>query len=96
MIIIAGHTRLKDAHQRDASVAAFADMIERARNADGCLDMAISADSVDPHRVNIFERWRDQQSLDAWRKVARRRGPRAALSEASVKLYRSDKAEEPF
>ena len=47
MIIIAGHT-LIDAHKRDAAVEAFADMVERARKYDGCLDLSISADSVDP------------------------------------------------
>jgi hypothetical protein len=26
---------------------------------------------LDPERVNLFECWRDQQSLNAWRKVAK-------------------------
>lgn len=99
MIIIAGHT-IVDASKRDSSVQAFADMVERARRHDGCLDLSISPDSVDPERVNLFECWRDQQSLDAWRKVARspessQRDTRAAR-ETHVKLYRCDKAEEPF
>jgi len=93
MIIIAGYT-LREAHQRDAAIKAFADMIERARNFDGCLDFSISADSVDPERSNLFECWRDQQSLNAWRKVAK--GPRVKPRVACVKLYRSDKAEKPF
>ena len=93
MIIIAGYTRT-EAHKRDAAVAAFADMVGKARKQDGCLDFSISADSVDPDRVNLFECWRDQDSLDAWRKVAR--GPRSAAREIHVKLYRTDAAEEPF
>lgn len=93
MIIIAGHT-LTDAAGRDAAVQAFAGMVERARKRDGCLDMSIGADPIDPERINVFECWRDQPSLDAWRKVAK--GPRVKLREASVKLYRSDKAEKPF
>ena len=93
MIIIAGHSRARDANKRDAAVAAFADMIERARRQDGCLDFAISADALDPGRINVFECWRDQQSLNAWRKVAR--GPRVALRDAQVSLYRTDKAEKP-
>ena len=93
MIIIAGYT-LTDAHKRDAAIKAFADMIERARKYDGCLDFSISADSVDPERSNLFECWRDQQSLNAWRKVAK--GPRVKPRQAYVKLYRSDKAEKPF
>jgi quinol monooxygenase YgiN len=90
MIIIAGHT-LTEAHKRDAAVEAFADMVERARKHDGCLDLSISADSVDPERINLFECWRDEQAWNAWRKVAK--GPRVKQRETNVKLYRSDKAE---
>ena len=93
MIIIAGHT-LTEAHKRDAAVEAFADMVERARRYDGCLDLSISADSVDPERINLFECWRDPQSWKAWRKVAK--APQVKRRETCVKLYRSDKAEKPF
>jgi quinol monooxygenase YgiN len=94
MIIIAGHSRARNAIERDAAVAAFANMVERARRQDGCLDMVIGADPVDPERVNVFECWRDRQSLDAWRKIAR--APKVPLREARVKLYRTEKAEKPF
>ena len=93
MIIIAGYTTV-EADQRDAAVEAFADMVERARKHDGCLDLSIGADSVDPERVNVFELWRDQQSLDAWRKVAK--SPKVKRRKTHVKLYRCDKPEKPF
>jgi quinol monooxygenase YgiN len=94
MIIIAGYTRT-DAEKRDGAVDAFRGMVERARAYDGCLDFSISADAVDPERVNLFECWRDQTTLDAWRKVAK--GPRGMKPrEAAVSLYRTDKAEKPF
>ncbi len=70
MIIIAGYS-LTEADQRDAAVAAFAEMAERARKQEGCLDFSISADAVDPEHINVFELWRDRPSLDAWRKVAK-------------------------
>jgi quinol monooxygenase YgiN len=95
MIIIAGYT-LTEAHKRDAAVEAFANMVEQARKYDGCLDFSMSADSVAPDRVNLFECWRDQQSLDAWRKVANPPKMKIKRRETYVKLYRSDKAEEPF
>ena len=85
---------LTEADQRDAAVKAHADMVERARKHDGRLDLSISADSVDPERVNVFELWRYQQSLDAWRKVAN--PPKVERRETYAKLYRSDKAEKPF
>jgi len=94
LIIIAGHSRARNASERDAAVAAFADMVTRARQQDGCLDFSIGVDPVDPERVNVFECWRDQPSLNAWRKIAK--GPRVALKGAQVKLYRTDKAEKPF
>jgi quinol monooxygenase YgiN len=93
MIIIAGYTRT-DAEKRDSAVEAFRGMVERARAYDGCLDFSISADAVDPERVNLFECWRDQTTLDAWRKVAK--GPRGKPREVAVSLYRTDKAEKPF
>lgn len=93
MIIIAGYSRTQS-DKRDAAVEAFAPMIGRARKQDGCLDLSISTDPVDPERINVLECWRDQQSLDAWRKIAK--PPRVVLREAHVKLYRSEKAEKPF
>ena len=75
-------------------MAAFAVIVGRARKHDGCLDLSIGPDAVDPERINVFECWRDQQSLNAWRKAAR--APRVALRETHVSLYRSDEAERPF
>ena len=92
MIIIAGYSRIESG-KRDAAVEAFAAMVGRARQQEGCLDLSISADPVDPERINLFECWRDQESWQAWRKIAK--GPRITLRDSHVKLYRSDKAESP-
>jgi quinol monooxygenase YgiN len=70
MIIIAGH-ELVAAEQRDAFVAAFRDLITRARAFDGCIHVAITADSVDPERVNMIEVWRDADALKRWRRQAK-------------------------
>ena len=93
MIIIAGHT-LTDASKRDDAVKAHVEMVRRARTQPGCIDLAISADAIDPERTNIFEHWRSQDALDAWRKVAN--PPGVERRETLVKLYRTEKAEEPF
>lgn len=66
MIIIAGH-ELVDAAGRDAYVDAHRDLVTRARGADGCIHVAITADSVDPGRVNSVEVWRDADAMDRWR-----------------------------
>jgi quinol monooxygenase YgiN len=70
VIIIAGH-ELVDAQQRDTFVAAFGELITRARDFDGCIHVAITADSVDPERVNVIEVWRDAETLNKWRKRAK-------------------------
>ena len=75
-------------------MAAFAAMVEGRGSTTAASTCRSASDSVDPERINVFECWRDQQSLNAWRKVAR--APKVALRETHVKLYRSDKAEKPF
>jgi len=70
MIIIAGY-ELVEAEQREAFVAAFRDLITRARAFDGCIHAAITADSVDPERVDVVEVWRDADALNRWRKQAK-------------------------
>ena len=69
MVIIAGHHAV-DAVDRDRYVAAFRDLVVRSREADGCIDVAITADSVDPERVNVLEVWESAAALDAWRAQA--------------------------
>lgn len=48
---------------RDRYVADCAEAVVAARRAAGCLDFAVSADAVDPARVNIFERWQTREQL---------------------------------
>ena len=51
LTIISADTAVAET-ERDSYVAAFNDLVERARRADGCLDVVVSADSLDPGRVN--------------------------------------------
>jgi Antibiotic biosynthesis monooxygenase len=39
----------------------------KERRAPGCLDFAITADLIDPGRINVFERWETQEAVRAWR-----------------------------
>lgn len=85
MIIIAGH-ELVAADERDAFVLAFCGLVKRARQFDGCLHVSITADSVDPERVNMIEVWQDAGALSAWRKRAR--GPKVGKPKfADVRQY---------
>ena len=87
MVIIAGHVRVKAA-DRDAYVEAFRDLVERARAADDCIDLAITADPVDPSRVNNLEIWKSAEALDAWRKVSN--PPRTGIEMEDVQVKRYD------
>jgi quinol monooxygenase YgiN len=65
-IIVAGHLTV-DAHSRDDYLHSCEAVVEAARDTDGCLDFAIGADLVDPTRINVYERWRDRPTLEAFR-----------------------------
>ncbi len=69
MIIIAGY-ELMDAEKRDSVVEAHRDLVSRAREFDGCIHVAITADSVDPERINSVEVWRDAEAMEQWRAQA--------------------------
>lgn len=70
MIIIAGY-ELVNASNRNKYVDAFRDLVSRAREFDGCVHLAITADSVDPERINTVEVWRDAEALTRWRRQAK-------------------------
>ncbi len=66
MIIVAGQIEIASG-ARDTFVAASRIAINAAREAVGCLDFAVTADSLAPNRVRVFERWVDEESLMAFR-----------------------------
>ena len=69
MIIVAGYLHV-DPAERDRYVTAFSDFTEHTRQLSGCLDLAISADSADTSRVNIFELWDSEETMQAFRSQA--------------------------
>lgn len=85
MIIIAGY-ELVEVEKRDAFVAAFRDLVMRARGFEGCIHVAITADSIDPERVNVTEVWQDADTMNKWRKQAK--GPKVGKPKhIEVKRY---------
>ena len=84
---IAGHGEV-DRDDRDEAVAVMRGPVTRARDAPGCLDVAITGDPVDPGRVYVFERREWQASVGPFRG-----GPRpgdeqsAAMLPVSVQEY---------
>jgi quinol monooxygenase YgiN len=86
MIIVAGHITVAPG-ERGASLASCVNVFEQARSAPGCLDMSISADLVDPGRINIFERWASQAAVEAFRTGGPAPEQRAAMLSVSVEEY---------
>lgn len=66
MMIVTGYLML-DPQDRDAFVADSVEFVRAARGTSGCLDFAVSADTIDAGRVNVIERWESPEDLKAFR-----------------------------
>lgn len=89
MIIVAGHLTVEPA-QRASYLAGCVAVVEQARRAAGCLDFAVSADLVDPGRVNVFERWESRAAVEAFRGNGPSDEQGAAMLAASVAEFDID------
>jgi quinol monooxygenase YgiN len=86
VVIVAGHI-VVDPNRRDDYLSGCVDVVRQARRTPGCLDFAISADVVDPGRVNIFERWESQAAVEAFRGDGTSDEQGAAIVSAEVAEY---------
>ena len=73
-MVIVGGTFEFDPDKRDLFLASRTEMMRVSRAEPGCLEYTFSADPLDPGRVVLFERWTDQDALDA-HLVVRRANP---------------------
>jgi quinol monooxygenase YgiN len=94
-VIVSGWVTV-DPKKRDAVVESFKDMVLRARSAPGCLDFAMTADPVKPGRLNLFEFWRSEKDLKAWRRVAGHPKRIAPLLRVKVQKHVIQKSGKPF
>jgi hypothetical protein len=86
MLIVAGHL-VVDPADREGLVAESAEAVAQARVAPGCLDFAVTPDSLDPRRVNVFERWESEDALLAFRGAGTSGGMGARILDADVRRY---------
>lgn len=86
MVIVAGHI-IVEPDQRESYLASCVTVVEQARRAAGCLDFAITADLIDPGRVNIFERWESRVAVEAFRSSGPSDEQGAAMLSTSVSEY---------
>jgi quinol monooxygenase YgiN len=86
MVIVAGYLVVEPTHRADYLAGCRA-VVEQARRASGCLDFAISADLLDPSRVDIFERWESRAAVDAFRGSGPGDEQQGSIVSASVSEY---------
>lgn len=86
MVIVAGQIFV-DPAGRERYLAGCADVVEQARRAPGCLDFAITADLIDPGRINVFERWETREAVETFRGSGPSEEQGAAILAASVTEY---------
>lgn len=86
MVIVAGHITVEP-QQRESYLAGCVSIVKQARRAAGCLDFAITADLIDPGRVNIYERWESQAAVKTFRRSGRSNKRLPARLSASVAEY---------
>jgi quinol monooxygenase YgiN len=95
-VVVAGSVWV-DPAGRDEYVAAHQVIVRAARAHPGCLDLAISADPIDPGRVNIYEYWDCEETLDAWRAQSPRPVPTSAsITTQNVFLHEVSASGPPF
>ena len=86
MLIVAGHL-VVDPQDRDDYLSGCVEVVRQARRAAGCLDFSISADLLEPGRINVFERWESQAAVDAFRGSGPSDDQGAAIQAGSVAEY---------
>lgn len=86
MLIVAGYVMV-DPNHRQSYLADCMDVVRQARTTSGCLDFSLTADLLDPGRINICERWEDQTAVEEFRGSGPSDQQAAAIVSASVAEY---------
>lgn len=86
MVIVAGHLMVEP-DERDRYLAGCVSIVQQARGTEGCLDFAISADLIDPGRINILERWESVAAVEAFRGSGPGEDQSASIKDAAMAEY---------
>ncbi|MFD7661519.1 putative quinol monooxygenase [Streptomyces sp. NPDC059788] len=93
MIIVSGRLHVAP-DAREAYLSACEGVVEQARKAPGCLDFVLSADRLEPGRINVYERWESDAHVEKFRSGEggspgdSEPGRAAAVLDADVRKYR--------
>lgn len=94
MIIVAG-SLFVDPANRAAYLDSCIDAIKAARSARGCEAFVLSADPLEPDRVNVYERWTSDAALERFRGEGPDDEAASQIRGADVKRYRISSTEDP-
>jgi len=87
MILVAG-ALFVDAAARDDYLVGCRTVVEQARETPGCLDFALSADLIDPRRINVYERWGNEDALTRFQGSGPSDEQNNAIQDANVQEFR--------
>jgi quinol monooxygenase YgiN len=87
MIIVSGWIHV-DPGVREGYLVGCRRIVEQARTAPGCLDFALSADLVEPGRINVYERWESDAALEDFRGAEPEFDQADAIRNAHVRKHR--------
>ena len=82
-IIVSGIIRV-DKVERDRYLADCLEVVIAARATDGCIDFHISADPIEPDRINVYEQWVSVAAVEAFRGSGPSDEQAASIREAAV------------
>lgn len=85
-IIVSGWLRVDEA-ERDRYLAGCHEVIDAARSSDGCIDFHLSADPIEPDRINVFEHWESVAAVEAFRGSGPSDEQSASIRDASMWQY---------
>ncbi|WP_128892239.1 putative quinol monooxygenase [Erythrobacter sp. HKB08] len=82
-------------HARDAII----EMVEASRAEDGCIDYTFAQDLSDPNVLVLYERWRDQEALQAHSQSAHMAKFQEAMQQfgqpsRNIRMYATDEGTE--
>jgi quinol monooxygenase YgiN len=83
MVIVSGSITV-DSADRAAYLAECRTVIEQARSAPGCVDFHLSADPLEPDRINVYEQWESVEAVEAFRGSGPSSEQSAAILEGRV------------
>ena len=83
MIIVSGAIYV-DEPNRHAYLDGCREVIAAARVAAGCLDFHLTADPLEPGRINVYEQWESVDAVEAFRRSGPSAEQAAAIRDAQV------------